>query len=214
MALFGGKKENNNNSPGDLPPGGMPPPDMNQQGIPQDPNMQMPPPDMNSPNMPPPDMMGQQDMGNMPDMNQQGIPQDPNMQMPPPDAGYPNFPQPDFSQPAPQSDVKERVEEIAEAIIDEKWNELAKDINKVVEWKERTDGELKKIQQEVANLKERFDSLHKGVLGKITEYDQNLTTVGSEIKAMEMAFQKILPNFIDNINKLDRIVKGSSSGKK
>ena len=68
----------------------------------------------------------------------------------------------------------------------------------------------------VENMKERFDSLHKGVLGKITEYDQNLTTVGSEIKAMEMAFQKILPNFIENISKLDRIVKGSgaSSGKK
>ncbi len=88
---------------------------------------------------------------------------------------------------------------------------MIKDINKVVEWKERTDGELKKMQQEMADLKERFASLHNGVLGKITEYDKNLANVGSEIKSMEMAFQKILPNFIENINKLDRIVKGASS---
>ena len=57
------------------------------------------------------------------------------------------------------------------------------------------------------NLKERFESLHKGVLGKITEYDQNLTNVGTEIKAMEKVFQNILPTFTENVNKLERVMK-------
>ena len=122
-----------------------------------------------------------------------------------------NFPDNQFQQSFGADDTKERVEEIAEAIIDEKWNELIKDINKVIEWKERTDTELKRMGQEIINLKERFESLHTGILGKITEYDQNLTNVGSEIKAMEMAFQKILPSFTENVNKLDRLVKSSDS---
>ena len=130
---------------------------------------------------------------------------------PPQGYGQPPSPydtSPQYSEPY-QDDIKQRVEEIAEAIIDEKWNELIKDINKVVEWKERTDTEIKRLGQEIINLKERFESLHKGVLGKITEYDNNLSNVGSDIKAMEMTFQKIMPTFTENINKLDRLMRSS-----
>ena len=229
MALFSKKKDDMDSLGGVPPPPGAPQ-DMNSQ-----PDMGMPPPDMNQ--VPPDPAMGQQgyydqqgpDMGTPPpDMNSQQ-----NGQMPPPDMsqdmggqmlpdtgnypdqGYPQttIPEPQFQQSYPADDTKERIEEIAEAIIDEKWNELVRDINKVVEWKERTDNEIKRIAQEILNMKERFESLHKGVLGKITEYDHNLTNVGSEIKAMEMAFQKILPTFTENVNKLDRFVKRPDSNK-
>src|SRR3989338_7505835 len=69
----------------------------------------------------------------------------------------------------PQSssaESKERIEEIAEAIIDEKWNELLADINKVIEWKDKTDTVVVRMQQEIKDLRASFDSLHKGVLGK------------------------------------------------
>jgi len=144
---------------------------------------------------------------NQPPMPPQGDPQQAQNYGQPQYQEYPAEPQQESFAPQ-QDDVKDRVEEIAEAIIDEKWNELVKDINKVVEWKERTDMDLTKIQQDIENLKERFESLNKGILGKITEYDQNLTSVGTQIKAMDMAFQKILPTFTENVNKLDRIVKG------
>ncbi|MBS3098135.1 hypothetical protein J4209_05055 [Candidatus Woesearchaeota archaeon] len=102
---------------------------------------------------------------------------------------------------------KDRVEEIAEAIIDEKWNELLQDINKVVEWKERTEARITRLEQEMRDVKSSFDSLHKGILGKISEYDQNLVNVGTEIKAMEKVFQKILPTFTENVNRLSRITQ-------
>ncbi|MBD3164761.1 hypothetical protein GF323_06185 [Candidatus Woesearchaeota archaeon] len=140
--------------------------------------------------------------------------QDPYGQQQEMDTGQvPEPPGHDYGQRNFQDDTKERVEEIAEAIIDEKWNELIKDINKVIEWKERTDNEIKKMEQEITNLKERFESLHKGILGKITEYDQNLTNVGTEIKAMDKVFQKILPTFTENVNKLDRLIKGRNNAR-
>ncbi|MFH1642803.1 MAG: hypothetical protein ABIC04_07960 [Nanoarchaeota archaeon] len=112
-------------------------------------------------------------------------------------------------QPAQQeySINEQKIEEVAEAIIDEKWNELLKDINKMVEWKETTEQKITKIQTEIENLKTNFDALHKGILGKVSEYDQNLIEVGTEIKAMEKVFQKILPTFTENVNKLSRITK-------
>ncbi|MFA6088570.1 MAG: hypothetical protein WC755_01780 [Candidatus Woesearchaeota archaeon] len=102
---------------------------------------------------------------------------------------------------------KERIEELAEAIIDEKWNELVKSIEKIAEWKERTESRLDRIEEAMESMKSQFSDLHKGVLGKIGEYDNNITDIGSEIKALEKVFQKILPTFTENVNELTRITK-------
>src|SRR3989338_6243930 len=91
----------------------------------------------------------------------QDFSQDPGLQDPNAQPAVPP-PQPDIQQGHDQGyqpdDTRERVEEISEAIIDEKWNELMREIGKVLEWKERTDTELKRIAQEILNLKERFES--------------------------------------------------------
>ncbi len=100
-----------------------------------------------------------------------------------------------------------RTEEIIEAIIDEKWNDLVKDINKIVEWKEKTDGVIGQIQQKIADLDQNFKTLHDGILGKIGEYDEHITDVSTEIKAMEKVFEKVLPTLTENVNELSRIVK-------
>jgi hypothetical protein len=102
---------------------------------------------------------------------------------------------------------KERIEELAEAIIDEKWNDLVKSIEKIAEWKDRTESRLDKIEEAMEGLKSSFSDLHKGVLGKIGDYDRNITDIGSEIKALEKVFQKILPTFTENVNELTRITK-------
>jgi hypothetical protein len=50
-----------------------------------------------------------------------------------------------------------------------------------------------------------LNSLHKNLLNKISEYDRNIVDVGTEIKAMEKVFQKILPSLTENVNKLERM---------
>ena len=51
-------------------------------------------------------------------------------------------------------------------------------------------------------------------MGKISEYDQNIIDVGTEMKAMEKVFQKVLPSLTENVNKLERMTKSSKSGRK
>ena len=108
----------------------------------------------------------------------------------------------------PVSIDEERIQEVAEAIIDEKWQELAKDIKKVIEWKERSEDRIAKLEQQIIDIRISMDSLTKSIMGKITSYDQNITDVGTEIKAMEKVFQKVLPNLTESVNKLDRMTKG------
>ena len=111
-------------------------------------------------------------------------------------------------------ETRERIEEMAEAIIDEKWEELVKSINKIVEWKDRVENQITKIEQEIRDMKENFNRLHSAIIGKIDEYDKNIVNVGTEVRAMEKVFEKILPSFTENVNELRRIVKSTPSKKK
>jgi hypothetical protein len=120
---------------------------------------------------------------------------------------------PEEAMPAAPEAGTERIEEVAEAIIDEKWDELMKSVDKIVVWKEATDAKIIKMEQAIKDLKERFEELHKGILAKIGEYDKGIRNVGSEIKAMEGVFKKVLPSLTENVGELSRITK-SMKGKK
>ncbi|MCK5630605.1 MAG: hypothetical protein KAI26_08345 [Nanoarchaeota archaeon] len=101
----------------------------------------------------------------------------------------------------------ERIEEIAEAIIDEKWEEIAKNINKIIEWKDTIEAKIQGLDEDFKRLKLDFDKLHTSILGKVGEYDQHILNVGTEIKAMEKVFQKILPTLTENVSQLSRVTE-------
>lgn len=153
------------------------------------------------------------------DSNQPAVPEEqPPVQEQAPKTEEPAFnPQPNYSQttfrqpqemPAniPQYQEKSpETEELIESIIEEKWKDFAKDINKVVEWKNRTEQKISLIEQEFSDLKTNFDKLHQAVLGKIGEYDKNILNVGAEVKAMEKVFSKVLPVFTEKVNDLSKV---------
>lgn len=103
-------------------------------------------------------------------------------------------------------------EELVEAIIDEKWNELVKDLNKVIEWKNSANNRILTMEQKVNDLRAEFDKLHTAILAKIGDYDKNITNVGADVKAMEKVFSKVLPVFTENVAELSRISKDFKKG--
>ena len=127
---------------------------------------------------------------------------------------YQQYPQPQYQPIQTPSEIQtpvsideERIQEVAEAIIDEKWQDLAKDIRRVIEWKERSEDRIAKIEQQILDLRLSIDNLTKGIMSKVTSYDQNIVDVGTEVKAMEKVFQKILPSLTESVKKLDRMTK-------
>lgn len=111
-----------------------------------------------------------------------------------------------MNMPPPQSyNPTADTEELIEAIIDEKWNDLMGDINKVIAWKDATESRIAKLEQRLQDTLDRFDKLHHAVVGKVGEYDQHILQVGAEVKAMEKVFSKVLPAFTDNVAELSRI---------
>jgi DNA-binding transcriptional MerR regulator len=115
---------------------------------------------------------------------------------------------PPMAQMQPSSNVdEEKVQQIVEAVIDEKWEEFAKDVKKIIEWKEKSEDRMAKLEQQLIDMRLSMDSLTKSIIAKISSYDQNIVDVGTEIKAMEKVFQKVLPSLTENVNKLERMSK-------
>jgi hypothetical protein len=131
--------------------------------------------------------------------------------MPPPQgqAPMPAMPSPqDMGMLPPEGDTDvARIEELAEAIIDEKWAELVENINRIIDWKDKTESRLTAIETEMKNVKENFDKLQGAVLDKVGEYDRHIQDVGTEVAALEKVFQKVLPGFIENVSQLNRITE-------
>jgi hypothetical protein len=110
--------------------------------------------------------------------------------------------------PAPQPQMRaEAFEEIAEHIVDEKWQEFTKEMGKMSEWKDSVNSRLDRLEQSMNDAKADLDNLHKAIISKIGEYDKNLLDVGTEIKAMEKVFQKVLPTLTENVSELARVTR-------
>lgn len=114
-------------------------------------------------------------------------------------------------QEMPKTEVKAPAhpesEAIVEQIIEEKWQELQKDLVKVNEWKDLMTSRMDKLEQSTTDIKTDLDGLHKAIVARIGEYDKTLLDVGTEVKAMEKVFQKVLPELTGNIQELSRITK-------
>jgi hypothetical protein len=108
----------------------------------------------------------------------------------------------------PEKPGEEQIEEIAEAIIDEKWQELVKNVNKIADWKNAMDTKISSLEQHYAGLKEDFEGLHKALFERMDKYDKSVANVGTNLQAMEQVFRKVLPTLTANVNELSRVTKG------
>jgi len=104
-----------------------------------------------------------------------------------------------------QPSSTEEIQEIAESIIEERWQEFMSRAGDFELWKDRTDREMVSIKQELIRTQDRFNNLQKAVLGKVSEYNENILNIGTEMKALEKVFEKILDPLVTNIKELERI---------
>jgi hypothetical protein len=154
-------------------------------------------------------IFGALNQADMPGGGDMTSPQQPGPMSPEPQpVGQPEpFQQPVTSAPYYSHESNVTTEELVEAIIEEKWNDLVADINKIIEWKNNAQNTITSMEQQFKDLKMEFDKLHQAVIAKVGEYDQHILNVGSELKAMEKVFSKVLPVFTDNVAELSKITK-------
>jgi len=101
----------------------------------------------------------------------------------------------------------ETIEEIAEEIVNEKWEGIKDKISDLIEWKEYTEKRLKGMDDHVKRIESSLDSLQVALIGKVQEYGQNIKNLGKEMQDLEGAFSKVLSPLVTNVKELDRITE-------
>ncbi len=171
------------------------------------------------------DQKSASDMGSMQESVLQPLdvppaPYAPDPMMPPtpeaaPTPSYPQFqpvtmPQPQM--PAEPSISYEDVQALVEEVIDERWKELITKVGDIPQWKSDMSNDTESIKQELLRVEKRFEDLQTAIFGKVKEYGSSMKDLGTEMKAMEKVFEKILEPLTTNIKELERIT-GQLKGK-
>ena len=126
------------------------------------------------------------------------------------------MPSPPVQADISQENLYERIEQITESLIDEKWDDFVTEMKKVIAWKESTEKTISSMQTTIEKMKEDFNLLHQGVLGKINQYDDQIKEVDSELKAVGKVFKDVIPVFTNSVKDLHQIsqdLKGGKDGK-
>ncbi len=105
-----------------------------------------------------------------------------------------------------QSNIDE-IEELIESVVDEKWRSIMENVGDIGLWKDKVRTEVLSIKQELLRLENRLENLQKAILGKVRSYDEHMVEVGSQIKALEKVFSRIVEPLTTNIKELDRLTK-------
>lgn len=114
----------------------------------------------------------------------------------------------EYGAPAQGGNIdSERIHEIIEAVVDEKWDELMGKVGNIAAWKEKVNNDLVAIKQELVRVEENFRQLQNAILGRVKEYDSGIRDVHTEMKALEKVFEKILDPLTTNIKELGKITE-------
>jgi DNA-binding transcriptional MerR regulator len=101
----------------------------------------------------------------------------------------------------------EDVEEIAESIIAEKWQKVTEEIGDITSFKDKTSSDLEAIKQEILRVENRFENLQNSIFGKVKEYDQSVSDVSIEIKALGKLLSNIVTPLTNNVKQLESLIK-------
>tara|TARA_Y100000310_G_scaffold337244_1_gene423835 strand:+ start:706 stop:1350 length:645 start_codon:yes stop_codon:yes gene_type:complete len=97
------------------------------------------------------------------------------------------------------------IEEIAESIISEKWDDLVKNVGDLKLWKERIDTDVEGIKQEIIRTQTRLENLQTAVMGKVSEYGEGVTDISAELKALEKVMEKIINPLTKSVKDLQKV---------
>ena len=131
---------------------------------------------------------------------------------PPPLSGSSVVPAPP-SGGSSQELLTEDIEKIAESIIGEKWDKVKGELDELTSWKTEIGTQVTAFKSQLEALDKKVADAQNAMIGKVDDYNKSLLGVNVEIQAMGKVFEKVIPQFTDNVNRLSEIVDKKSVSK-
>ena len=125
--------------------------------------------------------------------NQEPIMQGSQMSQMMPEQGYQNPQYQDYAQSVDMATINE----IAEQIVEEKTNQLKKQILSLIKFKEEKTTEIDNLNQRLSRIENSFNDLQMAIIGKIGEYGQDIKNIAREMHMTQDSFSKIINPLTD-----------------
>ena len=103
------------------------------------------------------------------------------------------------------SSTQQQIEEIAEEIIQEKWERFLENFGDLPIWKEKIENDILSTKQEIARAQDRMNGVERALAGKVQEYSNSITDLTAEMKAISKLIKQILQPLTSNVKELQRI---------
>lgn len=115
-----------------------------------------------------------------------------------------------YSQPISQENYSDDsiirdIQEVAEAIVAERWEVISKEFDKIRASQEDVVRKVDELTTTLSNFESRVNNLEAGVFEKIRTFNDTVEKIGAEIKAMEQIFSKIIPSFSATVARLSEV---------
>ncbi len=139
-----------------------------------------------------PSLLGQESQEYNPNQQQPEYPQPSQEQ---PQEAYPQYQQysqtqyPQYQDYQPASDT---ISEISEQIVEEKLNQVKKEISKLAEFKTLSIKKLEDLNNRLERIESMLDKIQEGILGRFSEHIQNTQEIKQEMGMMQESFSKAL----------------------
>lgn len=118
-----------------------------------------------------------------------------------------NYPAQYQMPPAQPAMNYEEIQATVEQIVEEKWKEFMKNVGDINVFKARVGDDMEAVKQEILRTQRRLEDLQNAMLGKVKEYNQSVMDMGSDMKALEQVFSKILEPLTTNVKELSKITE-------
>jgi DNA-binding transcriptional MerR regulator len=98
----------------------------------------------------------------------------------------------------------ETITDIAEQIIAEKNQELAKKIDILTQSKNTFQREIEELKEKVNRIESSLDSIQKAIIGKIGEFGDSTRVIQKDLENIHNTMSKMMNPLIDNYNELKK----------
>jgi predicted nucleic acid-binding Zn-ribbon protein len=98
--------------------------------------------------------------------------------------------------------MTEDIEKIVDSMIEEKSSKLKDELNNLTSWKEDLTKQVGDFKKQLEDLNQKFSDTQNAMVGKVEEYNKSIGDVNVEIQAMGKVFQRLIPEFTENVKKL------------
>ena len=155
----------------------------------------------------------------MPSQSNSGLPSSPNLSSepglpelnPPLDNSAPSISGPnDIPTPSVTENhtelMTEDIEKIVESVLNEKSSKINDELSNLTSWKTDLTNQVSDFKKQLDDLNKKVNDAQNAMIGKVDEYNKSLGDVNVEIQAMGKVFQKLIPEFTENVKKLSETV--------